>query len=67
MAEFGRTDRQDVIWGELNLIRAAIDKGLLSPEQGLEEGDPLIVLHQADWDAFVLEYAAIHTANETFG
>lgn len=67
MASFGRSTRQDVLWGEFNAIRAIIDMGLLSPEDGLEAGDPLIALHQPDWDAFVVEYAAIHTANETFG
>ena len=67
MASFGRTVRQDVIWGEFNVIRGVIDKGLLSPEDGLEALDPLIALHQPTWDALVAEYAAIHTANETFG
>ena len=67
MPTFGRTARQDILWGLFNAIRAIIDKGLLSPEDGLEEGDPLIALHQPTWDALEVEYAAIHTANETFG
>ena len=67
MASFGRSDRQDAIWSLLNAIRGAIDMGLLSPEDGLEALDPLIALHQPTWDALVAEYAAIHTANDTFG
>ena len=67
MASFGRSDRQEVIWGELNAIRGEVDKGLLSPEDGLEALDPLIALYHPTWDALVIEYAAIHTANETFG
>lgn len=67
MSTFGRTPRQDVLWGLFNAIRAIIDKGLLSPEEGLEEGDPLIALHQPTWDAYETGYAAIHTANDTIG
>jgi len=67
MATFGRSDRQEVIWGEFNAIRGIVDKGLLSPEDGLEEGDPLIALYQPTWDALVVEYAAIHTTNGTMG
>ena len=46
MASFGRSDRQEVIWGEFNVIRGVVDKGLLSPEDGLEALDPLIALYQ---------------------
>ena len=68
MAEFGRTDRQDVIWGELNAIRAIVDKGLLSPEDGEYDGtDPEPVDLQDDWNDLVEEYDDIHTDNETFG
>ena len=66
MASFGRTAAQDVIWVSLNDIRATVDKGLLSPDDGDYEGDDLVAL-QAEWDALVAEYVAIHTANETKG
>ena len=40
MATFGRTARQDVLWGEFNAVRGTVDAGLLSPEDaeyGIEE------------------------------
>ena len=66
MASFGRSDRQDAIWSLLNAIRGTVDAGLLGPDDGDYEGDDVVALTAA-WDAYVVEYAAIHTANETFG
>ena len=68
MATLGRTDRQDVIWGELNAIRAIVDKGLLDPTQGEYDGvDPTLEDLQDDWDDLVEDYEDIHTDNDTFG
>jgi len=68
MASFGRTARQDVIWGLLNAIRDTVDAGLLGPDDGEYDGiDPDPDDLQAEWDALIDEYAAIHAANETFG
>ena len=66
MASFGRTARQDVIWGLLNAIRDTVDAGLLGPDDGDYDGDDAVAL-EAAWVALVAEYAAIHAANETFG
>ena len=66
MASFGRTARQDVLWGEFNAIRDTVDAGLLGPEDAEYDGADVVALTAA-WDALVVEYAAIHTANETFG
>ena len=66
MTSFGRTDRQNEIWDRLGEIRDIVDYGLLGPEDGGYEGDDLETL-QAEWDALVLEYVAIHTANDTKG
>ena len=66
MADFDRTTRQDEIWTELNEIRETVDAGLLDPTDGEYAGDDLVAL-QASWDALVLEYVAIHTANSTIG
>ena len=66
MTEFDRTTRQDEIWSELNEIRDTVDSGLLSPDEAEYAGDDAIAL-QASWDALVLEYVAIHTANSTKG
>ena len=66
MASFGRTARQDVIWGLLNAIRGTVDAGLLGPDDGDYDGDDLVAL-EATWVALIAEYAAIHTANDTFG
>ena len=66
MTEFDRTTRQDEIWSELNEIRDTVDSGLLDPTDGEYAGDDLVAL-QAAWDALVLEYVAIHTANSTKG
>ena len=68
MTTFGRTDRQDVLWGEFNAIRAVVDKGLLDPTQGEYDGaDPSLEDLQDDWDDLVEEYEDIHSDNETFG
>ena len=66
MTEFDRTTRQDEIWSELNEIRDTVGSGLLDPTDGEYAGDDLVAL-QASWDALVLEYVAIHTANSTIG
>ena len=66
MASFGRSDRQEVIWGLLNAIRGTVDAGLLGPDDGEYDGDDAVAL-EATWVALVAEYAAVHTANETFG
>ena len=66
MTEFDRTTRQDEIWTELNEIRDTVGEGLLDPTLSEYAGDDLEAL-QAAWDALVLEYVAIHTANSTKG
>ena len=66
MTDFNRSTRQDEIWTELNEIRDTVDCGLLDPTDGEYTGDDLVAL-QAAWDALVLEYVAIHTANSTKG
>ena len=66
MTDFNRSTRQDEIWTELNEIRDTVDCGLLDPTAGEYTGDDLVTL-QATWDALVLEYVAIHTANSTKG
>ena len=66
MADFARTDRQNVIWDEMEEIRKTVDYGLLGPVDGGYEGDDLIAL-EASWVALAAEYLAIHTANETQG
>ena len=66
MSIIDRTTRQDEIWDELQEIRNTVDEGLLSPDQAEYDGDDAIAL-QAAWDALVLEYVAIHTANSTKG
>jgi len=66
MGSFGRTERQDVIWGELNAIRDTVDAGLLGPDDGDYDGDDLVAL-EAEWQALIAEYLAIHVANDTFG
>ena len=66
MASFGRSDRQEAIWGLLNAIRGAVDAGLLGPDDGDYDGDDAVAL-EALWVALIAEYTAIHTANETFG
>jgi len=68
MATFGRTARQDVLWHEFCAIRAIVDKGLLSPEDGEYDGtDPAPEDLQDDWDDLVEEYEDIHSDNDTFG
>ena len=70
MATFGRTARQDVIWGELNAIRATVDAGLLDPTQGEyvpEEGGRTLEDLQDDWNDLVEEYQDAHSDNDTFG
>ena len=68
MTTFGRTARQDVLWGEFNAIRAVVDRGLLDPTQGEYDGtDPTLEDLQDDWDDLVEEYADIHSDQNTFG
>ena len=68
MLTFGRTARQDVIWGLFNAIRAIVDKGLLSPEDGEYDGaDPSLEDLQDDWNDLIEEYADIHSDQDTFG
>ena len=68
MATFGRTARQDVLWGEFNGIRDIVDKGLLGPEEGEYDGlDPEPADLIDEWNDLVEEYADIHADNETFG
>ena len=63
---FGRTDRQDEIWGELNAIRGVVDAGLLGPEDGeLESGDAVWL--QDEWELLIEEYNAIHESERTIG
>ena len=66
MTDFNRSTRQDEIWTELNEIRDTTGGALLDPTDNGYEGDDLEAL-QAAWDALVLEYVAIHTANNTIG
>lgn len=66
MTSFGRSARQEVIWGDLNAIRGVVDAGLLGPEEGEYAGDDAVAL-EATWQAFITEYNLIHTTNETFG
>ena len=67
MASFGRTARQDVLWVLFNDIRDIIDEGLRAPEdaENYEGGDEVAL--QVLWDAYDVEYTAIHTANGTKG
>ena len=65
MTYFGRTTRQNAIWDRMVEIRAIVDKGLYSPEDGDYTGDDGEL--QTEWEALVVEYVAIHTANETRG
>ena len=68
MATFGRTARQDVLWGLFNAIREIVGAGLLDPTQGEYDGaDPSLEDLQDDWDDLVEEYEDIHSDNETFG
>ena len=66
MADFGRTDRQNAIWDRMGEIRYIVGDGaLLGPDDaGYTDDDGEL---QAEWEALVLEYAAIHTENETEG
>ena len=63
---FGRTERQDEIWGDINAIRGIVDTGLLGPEEAEYAGDYLELL-TLYWDKFIAEYDAIHEAERTFG
>ena len=63
---FGRTERQDVIWGELNYIRSEVDAGLLGPEDGGMTGGEEVWM-QDEWEIVISEYLAIHEAERTFG
>ena len=70
MASFGRTAAQDVIWGDLNAIRAIVGAGLLDPTDGEyvpEAGGTSLEDLQDDWDDLVEDYTDIHSDNETFG
>jgi len=63
---FGRTDRQEEIWGELNYIRGEVGAGLLGPEDGGMTGGEEVWM-QDEWEILVSEYLAIHEAERTFG
>jgi len=63
---FDRTDRQEEIWGEINVIRGEVDAGLLSPEDGDMTGGEEVWM-QDEWEILVSEYNAIHEAERTFG
>ena len=65
MTDFGRSDRQNAIWSRLGEIRVIVDSGLLGPDAGEYDGDDGEL--QTEWEALVVEYVAIHTANETRG
>ena len=65
MADFARTTRQNAIWDRMGAIRIIVGAGLRSPDDEGYTGDDGEL--QAEWEALVLEYAAIHTANETKG
>lgn len=65
MTTFSRTDRQNAIWDRMVAIRAIVDKGLYGPDDGDYDGDDGEL--QAEWEALVVEYVAIHTENETRG
>ena len=68
MPTFGRTARQDILWGEFNAIREIVGAGLLDPTQGEYDGtDPTLEDLQDDWNDLVEEYEDIHSDNETFG
>ena len=63
---FGRTDRQEVMWGEFNAVYDAADAGLLPPEDAETlTGDSVWL--QDEWELLVEEYEAIHEAERTFG
>lgn len=65
MATFGRSARQNIIWGLLGDIRVTVGAGLRSPdEEGYDEDDGEL---QAEWEELQTEYKAIHAANETKG
>ena len=63
---FGRTERQDVIWDAINVIRDEGYPGLLSPEDEEMTGGEEIWL-QDEWEILISEYLAIHEAERTFG
>ncbi len=65
MASFGRTAAQDVIWVQLNGIRATVDAGLLGPDDGGYNGDEGEL--QEAWEEYIVEYNEIHTENDTKG
>ena len=69
MASFGRTDRQEEIWEELNAIRATTLMGLLPTADWDEYAGTAVqkAIDIAAYDALVDEYVAIHTANDTRG
>lgn len=70
MASFGRTARQDVLWGEFNAIREIVGAGLLDPTQGEyvpDEGERSLADLQDDWNDLVEEYQDLHSDNDTFG
>lgn len=68
MALITRSVRQDAIWVRFNAIRNMYDQpsNLSDPTAGMPN-DPDVVALQAEYDALVTEYAAIHTANGTRG
>ncbi len=68
MATFGRSTRQEAIWLRLNVIRNMYDQpgNLLEPETEMPDHDDVVAL-QAEFEALIVEYVAIHTANSTVG
>ena len=65
MTEFNRSERQNAIWDRLGEIRVIVDSGLQGPDDGEYTGDDGEL--QAEWEELVVEYVAIHTANESRG
>ena len=65
MTSFARTTRQNEIWDRMGEIRIIVGAGLRSPDDEGYDGDDGEL--QTEWEALVLEYAAIHAENETKG
>ena len=66
MTSFARSTRQGVIWDRLNAIReTAGDGALISPDDAGYTGDDGEL--QIEYAALLVEYAAIHTTNESKG
>ena len=66
MTDFSRSTRQEVIWDRLDAIRKTTSDGSLqSPDDAGYTGDDGEL--QTEWEALIVEYDAIHAANETKG